>query len=181
MSKTLYLILFFSLAPQAQALNLLQEKQDISCTGPAGKTVLIDKRDRFFKSGSEKYDLTEFLDKAILAKSKKTQQSALIQMLPKNKASLIEGTLIPFREKQCKQVKAHKVCTDGKNTLMWSSTKLALNGKSYDVKHYGAYPNDGVFFMAYDENKSGIVLVDFGAKFSVIQGPQQTLSCLYLP
>ncbi|MEM7647121.1 MAG: hypothetical protein AAF203_09445 [Pseudomonadota bacterium] len=178
--------LFFFSAISSHAVTLLQEEHAILCT-QGSDFVEIDKKDRRFRTRTQTYQRTEFLDKAILGES--SSQKALIHMTPQKTASLIEGKVYDFIESFCAQVEASKFCCDqGKapkncspssNKLIWSPTQLSWNGVIFDVAHYGVYSNDGTFFLGYNKSGLGLAIVDFGSKFKVIYGSHKKLNCDY--
>ena len=178
MYKFILITLYLFFHSEAFAINLLQETQDILCQNSETQ-VLIEKKDKYFETKETNYQSTEFLDKGILGEST-NGKSALIQITPKNTASLIEGSLIEFRESDCKQVKAYKVCKNSSGQIEWAPTYLKVDNKTLNLQHYGVYPNDGTFFIAYNETQ-GIALIDFGSNFLVLSGTYISLSCSYLP
>ena len=172
----LILTLTFLFSLKVSALSLLQETSKILCEN-GEKSVVIEANDSALKINGKKYRLGEFLDSAILAERKGSH--AHIQMLPKNRALLIVGQLSSFREGQCDQKRAAKVCKNKTKNIYWSPTKIGDLDNERPVRHYGVYPNDGTYFLAYDE-ESGYALIDFGFRFVTIDGPAFQLDCNYL-
>lgn len=174
------------------ATSLVQETKDIECKNSEA-SVFIDKRDRYIEIKNistdqiQKYDLVEFLDSAILLKKNNSEDYALIQMTPKNRSVLIEGSMKPFTESDCKDMGASKTCAVNEKELFWSSTRLSFDevasGNSFlnlNVQHYGVYPNDGTYFLAFSSRGAALAVIDFGSKLNLLYGASKHLSCKYL-
>ncbi len=173
------LIVFFvllSLSEKSFSLSLLQEEKAIACQSEQS-TVVIEARDRYFEVNSKRFQLVEFLDSAILARSH-DKEYALIQLLPKNQAVVIQGALLDFVERDCRQVKAHKVCRSGSVEIGWAPTWLEAESGRLPLIHYQVYPNDGTGFVAMKKGE-GLALIDFGSKFQIVSGQAQRLDCHY--
>lgn len=173
-------------------LSLVQEAKDIECKNTE-VSVLIDKRDRFIEVTDisdltiEKYSSYEFLDSAILLQKKDSDEFAIIQLTPKNKAELIVGHKQSFTESNCKDTGGSKTCNVNSKSLFWSSTKLSYD-QSYksssllnmDIRHYGVYPNDGTYFLATSANQMGLMVIDYGSKLDLLYGKSSHLDCSYI-
>ena len=166
----------YSSSEKSFSLSLLQEKKAILCQSELS-TVMIEARDRYFEVNSKRFELVEFLDSAILARSQ-DKEYALIQILPKNQAVIIQGALLEFVERDCRQVKAHKICQSNSGQIGWAPTWLETESGRLPLIHYQVYPNDGTGFIAVKEGE-GLALVDFGSKFQVVSGQAQRLECEY--
>ena len=179
-------LLAMLLSLNAHAVDLTQETQDIICKG-TGVQVLIDKRDRFIKvkdaKGLAEYKAVEFLDSGILLKNPLTETHALIQFLPRGEVLLIEGSLTKFLEESCEEVGPAKLCTVGSAKIFWSAEKIELREKqkvtAYDAQHYGVHPNDGTYFIALNEQRQALALLDAGARVLAINGPAKSMNCTY--
>lgn len=183
------LILILLTSYSSQAVDLLQETKNIECVNSSA-SVLIDKRDRFIEvlqnNVKKVYASVEFLDSAILLKSKTSDEYALLQLTPKNKALVIMGEYSKFAEATCKDTGASKLCGVGLNELLWTPEIMMFGVKGskakrhYDIYHYGVYPNDGTYFIGLDGQTQGIGLIDFGSSISLVKGQYLSLdSCDY--
>jgi hypothetical protein len=169
--------LFSTFAFSENTVNLLQEEKVIQCSNE-NTNVLIHERDRFFSVNQKQFQSQEFLDKGILARN--SSEWSLVHLVRPNQAFLIVGQLVNFIETDCRQVRASKVCeSDNTPKVTWSPTGLVLNeNQALPVQHYGVYPNDGTFFIAYD-GQNGMALIDYGSKFQVLFGRSEILNCSY--
>lgn len=181
----------FTLLLQAQAqtpsVDLIQETQDIICSNQ-NISVFIDKKDRFIRVSDQhetrEYFAVEFLDTGILLKAKTSKKHSLLQLTPKNTALLIEGDLMQFKESNCRDTGASKICQLEGSSLFWSSESLGFDSNNkkmnYDISHYGIHPNDGTYFMALNEaSQQALGLLDFGMKLSLVKGASTRLQCRY--
>lgn len=177
MSRMILIVLFLS-SQQVFGVSFLQEEKEILCEASQA-SVVVEKKDRYFLVNEKKYRLVEFLDSAILARAE-NNEFALLQLMPKSKALLIEGMLVNYKESDCRQINANKSCENEFGKIGWSPTWLETSNIKHPVIQYGVYPNDGTYFLAKTGDQ-GVALVDFGSKFIVVSGEAKELSCQYRP
>lgn len=175
--KILGLSLLLILFPLSSfSISLTQEEKEILCH-TNGLEMTIEKKDRYFEAQTEKYRSIEFLDRAILGQAQ-NNKIGLIHLAPQSQGVFIRGVQISMSEKNCVQIKAFKRCERDGQVVDWSPTYLKVNGEEFPQRHYGVYPNDGTFHIAYNAQR-GAALVDFGSKFIVIVGAFSKLQCSY--
>lgn len=200
--RPLSLLFILSFAPAwafAQGVSLLQETQDIECTVGDGADALaslwIDKKDYELKlthtdGTEEEFHQVKFLDRAILAKSKKDPAKHLFFQIQTNgETSLQVGELISFKEADCEDTGASKKCKNaGFKNLLWTPETLKLKGhkenRSVEISRYGFFPNKATFAFGQEKKKASLgypslLLIDYGAPLEMLVGSASTMKCGY--
>lgn len=174
-------LLFLSLN-KVYSVDLLQDEKAIICNGFDSTQVSISKSDTVMLVNTKKYLTTDFLDTAILSKSK--NDYSFFQATQNNEGYLITGKLFNLSERpDCKTSGFSKICSNESfEKMTWSSTHIKFNEKNsplnMKVLRYGVYPVDGTYFIAKNEN-FGAALIDFGAKIKIIVGEFKKVKCGY--
>lgn len=194
----LIMSLLLSSSAWGQGISLLQETRDIECSVTDGDQTLrglwIDKKDTKlelnYPDQSEEFEQVKFLDRGILAKSKRDESKFLFfQILNNQQLVLHLGRLVELKESDCEDIGAAKKCKSSSlKELIWTPEKLVYNGESEkrntDIKHYGFFPNKGTYSLGFESRKMkhgypSLLLLDYGAPVELLVGHSSFLKCNY--